>query len=64
MPTLPAKLNRDITPYQKAVKTEIKFGRPFMVPDLILYKFQMMDLKGNLSYWAETKCSRIDESKS
>ncbi len=50
MPPLPAKLNRDITPYQKAVKTEIKFGRPFMVPDLILHKFQMMDLKGNLSY--------------
>ena len=45
-PPLPAKLNRDITPYKKVVKTEIKFGRPFMAPEFILYKFQMMDLKG------------------
>jgi len=43
---LPAKENRCITPEQIMVKSEIEFGLPFIVPDLV-YKFQMICFRGN-----------------
>lgn len=35
-------------------KSEIDLGLPFMVPDLV-YKFQMICFKGNISFWVKTK---------
>jgi hypothetical protein len=48
MTSLPAKENRGHnSSMEKVVKPEIKFGLHFMVPDLV-YKFQVICLKGNL----------------
>jgi hypothetical protein len=53
LPLLPAKINRELnSKMEKVVKTEIKFGLPFIVPGLVytfplivpglVYTFQMI----------------------
>jgi len=50
MHPLPDKLNRTIAPKMgKVVKTEIGLCFSFQVHDLV-YKFEMIYLKGNFSY--------------